>query len=225
MTNRVIISADELAEQELLALVSSIGERVYAIKIHNVYDRLGPGIVGELKDASAHKVWMDAKLHDIPNTVRLRSRAYAEADIDIISVHAAGGIEMMQAAREGAPNAEIYAITVLTSLSAEEAQVIYGRTLEEEVYALAHLAKDAGVHGIVCSPQEVAMLAKDPALAGLKFVVPGVRSAGIALNDQKRTALPKEALHSGATHLVIGRQITTASDPLVALDALEQELI
>lgn len=225
MNEKIVLATDDLSIDATIELAEKIGPRVYAVKIHEAYDAIGPGVVVQLKQAGAHKVWMDAKLHDIPNTVRLRARAYAEADIDIISVHASGGIEMMKAAREGAPNAEIYAITVLTSLSPEEAQLIYGRTLEEEVYALARLAKDAGVHGVVCSPQEVAMLAGDPALAGLKFVVPGVRSAGIALNDQKRTALPKEALAAGATHLVIGRQVTTAHDPVHALDALEEEII
>lgn len=224
MNEQIILATDDLSIDATIELAEKIGPRVYAVKIHEAYDAIGPGVVVQLKQAGAHKVWMDAKLHDIPNTVRLRAKAYAEAEIDIISVHAAGGIDMMKAAREGAPNAEIYAITVLTSLSAEEAQVIYGRTLEEEVYALARLAKEAGVDGVVCSPQEVAMLAKDPALAGLKFVVPGVRSAGIALNDQKRTALPKEALTAGATHLVIGRQVTTAGDPQSALDAIELEL-
>lgn len=224
MNEHIILAADDLSIDATIELAEKIGPRVYAMKIHEAYDAVGPGIVVQLKQAGVRRVWMDAKLHDIPNTVRLRARAYADAGIDIVSVHASGGIEMMRAAKEGAREAQVFAITVLTSLSPEEAHLIYGRTLEEEVYALARLAKEAGVDGVVCSPQEVAMLAEDSALSGLKFVVPGVRSTGIALNDQKRTALPKEALAAGATHLVIGRQITTAHDPIEALKVLEEEL-
>lgn len=224
MNEKIIISADELGEQELLALASSIGPRVYAVKVHDVYDKLGPSIVGELKDAGAQKVWMDAKLHDIPNTARARAKAFAENGVDIITVHASGGVEMMRAAKEGAGSAEVYAVTVLTSLSEEAASTIYHQKVQEQVLALAHLAKEAEVDGVVCSAKEVAMLAADPALNGLKFVVPGVRSPGADTHDQKRVASPKEALEAGATLLVIGRQVTTTQDPGAALDAIESEI-
>ncbi len=225
MNERIILSADELDEQQLLALVSAVGDRVYAVKVHDAYDRFGPGIVGELKDAGAKKVWMDAKLHDIPNTARARAKAFADNGIDIITVHASGGVEMMKAAKEGAGSAEVYAVTVLTSLSEEAASSIYHQKVQEQVLALAHLADEAGVDGVVCSPQEVGMLAGDPSLARLKFITPGVRSPGADAHDQKRVMTPHEALAAGATHLVIGRQITTAADPVSALDALESELI
>lgn len=225
MNEKIILATDDLSIDDTIALTERVGCRVYAVKIHEAYDIVGSGIVLQLKEAGAHRVWMDAKLHDIPNTVRLRAKAYAEAGIDIISVHASGGVEMMRKALDGAPKAEIYAITVLTSLSEEEAQRVYGRTVQEEVVALAHLAKEAGVHGVVCSPWEVALLAGMPELSGLKFVVPGVRSGGAPLNDQKRTATPREALDAGATHLVVGRQVTKAGNPLEALDAIESELI
>ncbi len=224
MNEKIIISADELGEQELLALTSSIGPRAYAVKVHDVYDKLGPSIVGALKDAGAQKVWMDAKLHDIPNTARARAKAFADNGIDIITVHASGGVEMMRAAKEGAGSAEVYAVTVLTSLSEEAATTIYHQKVQEQVLALAHLAKEAEVDGVVCSAKEVAMLAADPALIGLKFVVPGVRSPGADTHDQKRVASPKEALADGATHLVVGRQVTTAQDPASALDAIESEI-
>jgi orotidine-5'-phosphate decarboxylase len=224
MNETIVLATDDLSIDAMLELVQAIGPRVYAVKIHEAYDAIGPGIVLQLKQAGARRVWMDAKLHDIPNTVRLRSKAYAEAEIDIISVHASGGVEMMRKAKEGAPQAEIYAITVLTSLSPDEAQRIYGRTVEEEVRALAHLAKEAGVHGVVCSPQEVGMLKSDPALAGLKFVIPGTRSVGAEIHDQKRVTTPREAVDAGASLLVVGRQITTAGNPREALDALELEL-
>lgn len=224
MTDRIIISADELDEQQLLALASSVGPRVYAIKVHDRYDALGPSIVGELKDAGAKRVWMDAKLHDIPNTARARAKAFAENGVDIITVHASGGVDMMRAAKEGAGSAEVYAVTVLTSLSESAAETVYHRPVAEQVLALAHLAHEAGVDGVVCSPHEVAMLAADPILKDLKLVVPGVRSPGADTHDQKRVATPREAIDAGATHLVVGRQVTTAQDPSAALDALESEL-
>lgn len=224
MSDRIIISADELDEHALLALASSIGPQVYAIKVHDRYDALGPSIVGELKDAGASRVWMDAKLHDIPNTARARAKAFAENGVDIITVHASGGVDMMRAAKEGAGSAEVYAVTVLTSLSESAAESVYHKPVAEQVLALAHLAQEAGVDGVVCSPQEVAMLAADPSLKDLKLVVPGVRSPGADQHDQKRVATPKEAIAAGATHLVVGRQVTTAQDPAAALAAIASEL-
>ena len=224
MTERIIVSADELDEKALLALASALGPRIYAVKVHDRYDALGPSIVGELKDAGAKRVWMDAKLHDIPNTARVRAKAFSENGIDIITVHASGGVEMMRAAKEGAGSAEVYAVTVLTSLDEATSERIYNRPVKEEVLTLAKLAKEAGVDGVVCSPQEVGLLANDPALKGLKFVIPGTRSPAADTHDQKRVTTPKEAVDAGATFLVIGRQITTAQDPVAALDALESEL-
>lgn len=224
MTDRIVISADELGEQELLALTSAVGSEVYAIKIHDRYDALGPSIVGALKDAGAQRVWMDAKLHDIPNTARARAKAFAENGVDILTVHASGGVDMMRAAKEGAPNAEIYAVTVLTSLSEETTGLVYGRSSMETVRTLAHLAQEAGIDGVVCSAKEVGVLSKEPALDGLKFVVPGVRSPGADAHDQKRVATPAEAIKDGASLLVIGRQVTTAQDPVEALAAIRAEL-
>lgn len=224
MNDTIIISADELSLQECVALTEKIGNRVYAIKVHGAYDEFGPDVVEKLKSAGAKRVWMDAKLHDIPNTARFRAEAFAKAGVDIITVHASGGVEMMRAACEGAPNAEIYAVTVLTSLGEEDAQTLYGKSVEDAVRDLARLAKRAGVTGVVCSSKEVAMLAADPELAGLKLVVPGIRSAGKDTHDQKRVATPKEAVDAGATHLVVGRQVVSATDPDAALREIEEEL-
>ncbi len=224
MNDRIIISADELGEQELLALASSVGSSVYAIKIHDRYDALGPSIVGELKDAGVRRVWIDAKIHDIPNTARARAKAFADNGVDIITVHASGGVEMMRAAKEGAGNAEVYAVTVLTSLSEEDTKTIYHLPVAEQVLALALLANEAGVDGLVCSPQEVEMLRAEESLKDIKLVVPGVRSIGADTHDQKRVATPRVAVDAGATHLVVGRQVTTAQDPSKALAAIESEL-
>jgi orotidine-5'-phosphate decarboxylase len=218
----VIVAADELPLADCLALARAIGPRVYAVKVHAAYDAEGPDIVARLKDAGARRIWVDAKLHDIPNTVRLRARAYADAGADIVSVHASAGVGAMRAARGAAPEAEIYAITVLTSLSEEEGLTIYGRPLDAAVQTLARLAQGAGVHGVVCSPREVALLRSE--LADMPLIVPGVRSTGKDTHDQKRVLTPARTLSAGARRIVVGRQITSAPDPAVALDELAVEI-
>jgi orotidine-5'-phosphate decarboxylase len=121
---------------------------------------------------------------------------------------------------------EIWAITILTSLDDEEIRVIYGRdrTRLEIVRDLAHLAANAGVAGLVCSAHEVGMLRQDPDLENLKLIVPGTRSAGVALGQQKRSGTPRQAILDGATYLVAGSQITRSKDPLAAFNAMEAEI-
>ncbi len=221
--DRVIVAADDLTLDQCLGLSSKIKDRVYAIKVHNLYDEYGPSVVGQLRDAGAPRVWMDFKGKDIPNTIRLRAKAIAKSGVDIITVHASGEIEMMMAALES--GVTIYAITVLTSLDEEQTHLLHGQPTKAAVLYLARLSKLAGVHGVVCSPKEVGMLAKRPELKGLEFVTPGIRSAGKDAGDQKRIDTPGSAITSGSTRLVIGRQIIQAADPLQALDELEQELV
>ncbi len=223
MQEKIILAADELTFDQCLDLASKIGSRVHAIKVHNVFDLQGPSVVKQLREAGAQRVWVDAKLHDIPNTVRLRAKAIANSGADILTVHASGEIEMMMAAVESGP-AEIFAITVLTSLGEEQAHLLYGQPSKAAVLYLARLAKLAGVHGIVCSPKEVGILAKRPELKGLKFVTPGIRSAGKNAEDQQRVDTPAAAIKAGVTLLVVGRKITQASDPVAALEELEAEI-
>jgi len=220
--DRVILTADELDLEQTLSLVRRVGDRVYGVKVHNLWDLHGPGVVRQLLDAGAPRVWVDLKIEDIPNTARLRAQAVADSGAQMLSVHASGEIEMMMAALES--GLEIIAITVLTSLTEEQAHLLHGQPSKAAALSLARLAKLAGVPSVVCSPHEVGVLAKRPELSGMNFITPGVRSAGIAIGDQKRVDTPKAALASGATRLVIGRQITQAPDPVVALEALEQEI-
>ena len=123
---RIILAADGLSLGQCLDLASEIGNWVYAIKIHSLYDQHGPTVVRGLLDAGANRVWVDAKLYDIPNTVKLRAQAIAESGADILTVHASGEVEMMMAAVEGGP-AEVYAVTVLTSMSEEQAHLTFGQ--------------------------------------------------------------------------------------------------
>lgn len=222
---KIILAADDFDKEGLFDLVRKIGKRVFCIKIHNLYDEFGPGIVSELKQAGALRVWMDAKLHDIPNTVKLRAQAFAKAGCDIITVHASGGVEMMSAAKLGFGNGKVFAITALTSLDDESIKKIYNsEDAKELVSRLAPMVKEAGIPGLVCSPKEIQMLRSDPAYRDLELAVPGIRSAGIDSHDQKRFDTPENAIKAGANYLVIGRQLTKAADLLRALDFLENEL-
>jgi len=217
---KIILALDEIKNlDEAVKLVKKVGHLVYAVKIHNLYDKFGPDVVRKLKEAGAEKVWVDFKLYDISNTVRLRAKSI---DADIISVHASGGVKMMQEAV--ASGKEIFAITILTSLSSPEVQQIYNSEVDDVVLVLARLAKEAGVSGIVCSSQEVKMIRNHSEFKDLKVIVPGIRSSGVDLNDQKRVSTPREAIENGADYLVIGRQITQAKDPETEIEKLYDEI-
>lgn len=165
-------------------------------------------------------IFLDVKLHDIPNTVAGALRSLSVLDLAIVNVHAGGGLAMMQAAAASRPpGAKLIAVTVLTSLDeADLASVGVFGAPATQVHRLAVLTREAGLDGVVCSAHEVAHL-KDEWPDGL-FVVPGIRPAGAALGDQKRVMTPAEALAAGAGVLVIGRPITAASDPAAAAAAI-----
>ncbi len=222
---KVILAVDELNKEELLDLVKKVGPKVYCIKIHNLFDQFGPGIIKELREAGAARVWVDFKLHDIPNTAKLRAQALANSGCDIITVHASGGVEMMAATKQGFGSGKVYAVTALTSLSDEAVKLIYqSDSAQGLVDRLAALAEQSGVDGLVCSPKEIAQLRTNPAYSHLKLAVPGIRSEGISADDQKRVDTPTNALQAGADLLVIGRQITKAADPVEAINLLESEI-
>jgi orotidine-5'-phosphate decarboxylase len=170
------------------------------------------------------KVFLDLKLHDIPETVARAVASATSLGAELLTVHAAGGFEMMRRAAEGAKGKPgILGVTVLTSLSEEDlrADGIAG-TMREVVVRRAKLAEKAGAAGIVCSPQEVAdVRAASNALA---LVVPGVRPAGAARGDQKRVATPSSAIAAGADYLVVGRPIRDAQSPAAAFSALVGEV-
>ncbi|MFA6257228.1 MAG: orotidine-5'-phosphate decarboxylase [Candidatus Paceibacterota bacterium] len=217
---KLILALDEIQNlDDAVSLVKKVGSLMYAVKIHNLYDKFGPDVVRLLKEAGAEKVWVDYKLYDIPNTGKLRGESIVA---DIISVHASGGIKMMQEIVAGGK--EVFAVTMLTSFSRDEVKQIYNREVDEAVVVLARLAKEAGVSGVVCSPQEIKILRGNPEFKDLKLVVPGIRSSGVSADDQMRIGTPSQALEDGADYLVIGRQITEAPDPEVETIKLCEEI-
>ncbi|RJQ13920.1 orotidine-5'-phosphate decarboxylase [Candidatus Parcubacteria bacterium] len=218
----IYLALDELGFEEALELARAVKNRVAGFKIHNLYDQYGRIVVEQLHKAGVESVFVDLKIHDIPNTARLRALALKEAGADIITVHASGGIEMMfEAAKAGV---QTLGITIPTSINEEECNLIYGGPTKAKVLLLARWAKLAGLPGLVCSPKEVGLLSKQCELRGMQFFVPGTRSADKGKDDQARVDTPANAIKAGATYLVVGRQVTQAKDPTSALDQLEQEI-
>ena len=229
---RISLALDGLSAEHALNLVSKLGEWVRAFKLHDLLDAFGPSILQDLKQLGANRLWVDYKIHDTRDTVDLRVRALVRNGAKVITVHASGGVPMMKAAVNASMSecndvlAEIYAITILTSLDDAEIARIYGkeRTREQIVHELALMAHEAGVHTVVCSAQEVGMLKQSPDLPGMKFVVPGTRSAGVALGQQKRSGTPAQAVADGADELVAGSQVTKSDHPVAAFKSMESEI-
>jgi orotidine-5'-phosphate decarboxylase len=175
-----------------------------------------------------HSIFLDLKLHDIPNTVAGAVRSAAGLGVHMLTLHAAGGPAMLTAAREAlagvAQPPELLAVTVLTSMDQDQVQAIgVNRSPAEQVELLARMGQQAGIRGFVCSPQEVATLRALTGPEGV-LVIPGIRPAGGAIGDQKRIATPADALRKGASYLVVGRPITQAPDPAKAAKAILEEM-
>ena len=178
-----------------------------------LFCRTGPSVVETVRGGSGVDLFLDLKLHDIPNTVAGAARGVARLRPKYLTVHASGGADMVRAAVEAAPDVTIAAVTVLTSLSADvlDAVGLAGPPLDA-VRRLAALAVGAGAGALVCSPQEVAAVRQEVG-EGVVLITPGVRPAGADAQDQARIATPQQALADGADLLVIGRPITGAADP------------
>jgi orotidine-5'-phosphate decarboxylase len=189
----------------------------------------GPQAVREVATAAARPVFLDLKLHDIPNTVAGAVRAACQVGPAMLTLHAAGGPRMLAAARDaadttGSARPLLLAVTVLTSLDAAQLEAIgAGRDVAAQVLRLARLAAECGMDGVVCSPNE-ARLIRDALGDQLVLVVPGIRPAGSAVGDQARVATPAQAVEAGADWLVVGRPITEAPDPQAAARAIAATL-
>jgi orotidine-5'-phosphate decarboxylase len=189
---------------------------------------LANGPAGVKRVAAGMPLFLDLKLHDIPNTVAGAMRSIAPLGVTMTTIHASGGAAMMKAAvdaaRESATRPWLLGVTILTSLDEDSLPAIgFGGTVSDSVKRLAALAQASGLDGAVCSPHEVATL-RAQCGAGFKLVVPGIRPAGTDAGDQRRVMTPKQALAAGADVLVIGRPITGASDPAAAARAIAAEL-
>jgi len=204
---------------------SQVTPHVSTVKVGlELYLRYGPGVLASVRGASQVQVFLDLKLHDIPATVASAARVVARLRPALLTVHAAGGRAMIQAAVNAAPETQIAAVTVLTSLREADlaATGVMGAALDV-VRRRSVLAVEAGARALVCSPHEVAAVRAEVG-PDVKLITPGVRPAGSDIGDQARVATPQEALNAGADLLVIGRPITQAPDPGAAAAALAASL-
>lgn len=220
--NPLIAALDTADLVELQRLAVTLGPHVGYLKVGlEAYTAHGPAAVAAT--AGSAPVFLDVKLHDIPTTVAGAAAAAARLGVDLLTVHASGGADMVAAAVEAAPDVGILAVTVLTSLDdAALAEVGQGRA-DEQVVRLAALAFSAGAAGIVCAASEAAAVRAAIGPAGL-VVTPGIRLPDAAHDDQARVATPRAAMDAGASHLVVGRMLTQADDPAAVADALLEGL-
>jgi orotidine-5'-phosphate decarboxylase len=228
MTNPVFVALDTPSLDRARTLAQTLKPFVGGVKVGlEFYGANGPDGVRAIAAAGA-PVFLDLKLHDIPNTVAGAMKALMPIGAAILNVHASGGVAMMRAAAEAAGTAErrakIIAVTVLTSLEDRDLPAVgVSATALDQAVRLAVLAKDSGLDGVVCSPHEIDAVR---AACGPKFLIvtPGVRPAGGDLGDQKRVTTPKQAMDAGADILVIGRPITGAPDPVQAARQIAADL-
>lgn len=223
----IILPLDHPSAEEALALVDRLGDAGTFYKVGlELYTRAGPEVVRELRRRDK-RVFLDLKLHDIPNTVAGAVRAAVELDVQLLTLHVAGGGSMMEAAREaGDGRVKLLGVTVLTSLTASEVEGVWGReitSIRDEVARLATLAEGSGLDGVVASALEAGWIRRTLEPPFL-IVTPGIRPAGADVGDQKRVATPADAVAAGADYLVVGRPVTQADDPRAALAALLDEV-
>lgn len=218
----VIIACDFSSKEATLEFLDKFKEEKPFVKIGmELYYSGGNEIVREIK-RRGYKIFLDLKLHDIPNTVKKSMKVLSALDVDMVNVHAAGTIEMMRAALEGLTREDgsrplLIAVTQLTSTSEERMknELLISSSLEETIIRYAQNAREAGLDGVVCSPLEAGMV-KEACGAEFLAVTPGIRFADSARDDQVRITTPSEARNLGADYIVVGRPITAAADPVAA---------
>jgi orotidine-5'-phosphate decarboxylase len=227
MTTTPIVALDVASADQALGIVEALGARCRFYKIGNeLFTAAGPAVVTRLREAGCD-VFLDLKLHDIPNTVRGAARSAAALGVRLLTVHAAGGEAMLAAAVEGGGDrVGILAVTVLTSFDAASLAQATGRPgidVSSEVARLAGVAATVHAHGIVCAGPEAAAI-RDRFGDELAVLVPGIRMRGEAAHDQRRVVTPAEAAAAGARYIVVGRAVTTAPHPSAAMEAVLADL-
>jgi len=225
---KIIVALDYPDAQSALALVERLEPALCRLKVgKELFTSAGPQLVEQLMQRG-FQVFLDLKFHDIPNTTAQACKAAAALGVWMVNVHALGGRKMMEAAREAVAQAtrppKLIAVTVLTSMAQQDlAEIGVTATPAEMVLRLALLARDSGLDGVVCSAQEAPML-RQHLNKEFCLVTPGIRPADTSADDQSRIMTPRAALENGSSYLVIGRPITKAADPLLALQNIHKEI-
>jgi orotidine-5'-phosphate decarboxylase len=225
MKERLIVALDVPSARQAQEMVQRIGEAAVFYKVGlQLFTAEGPPMVRELI-GSGRKVFLDLKLHDIPNTVAHAVKSAVSLGAHMLTVHATGGSDMLRAAVEAADHRlKLLAVTVLTSMDQEDLnETGIAGPVKDHVLHLAGIAQRAGCDAVVSSPLEIVALRK---MLGPDFgiVIPGVRPAGAESNDQQRVATPAQTIADGASHIVVGRPITQAKDPRQAAEAILREM-
>lgn len=224
----LIIALDYSSLDAALCMADQLDPKRCRVKVgKELFTRSGPAVL-EALHGRGFEIFLDLKFHDIPNTVAGAVQAAAEQGVWMVNVHASGGRKMLEAAAKRLDDhglsTHLIAVTVLTSMQTEDLhEVGIAATPEEHVLRLAALTQQSGLGGVVCSAQEAAQI---KALCGDDFlkVTPGIRPSFAAANDQQRIMTPSDAMRVGSTHLVVGRPVTQAEEPMMALAAIEAEL-
>ena len=229
----VIVACDFSSAEEVLGFLDKFAEceRKPFVKIGmELYYAAGPEIVREIK-RRGHRIFLDLKLHDIPNTVKKTMRVLSNLDVDMTNLHAAGTIDMMKAALEGLTRPDgtrpiLIAVTQLTSTSEERMQkeLLINASIADTIAHYAANAKEAGLDGVVCSPLE-ASIVKEKCGSEFIAVTPGIRFADAAKDDQVRITTPARAKEIGSDYIVVGRPITAAEDPVAAYNRCVEEFV
>ena len=215
MSKTIIVAVDETQLENFQSVVDSLDNDLCMIKIGSVsFNALGHQAISYAAN-KGFKIFLDLKLHDIPNTVKKSIKGLVSLPIDMMTIHTSGGLEMMKAAKKAVDGTDIkiFGVTALTSLSDEDTALIFKRTAAEQVNTMLDLAEQAGIDGVVCSPLELSLVNKRESLLS---ITPGIRLKD-SNDDQNRVMTPKDALKQGANFLVIGRPITEAKNIKEAL--------
>ena len=231
MGKDVIVACDFSSKEQVFAFLDKFTGRKPFVKIGmELYYAEGPEIVRQIK-ARGHKIFLDLKLHDIPNTVKKAMAVLSGLDVDMCNVHAAGTSAMMRAALEGLTRPDgsrplLIAVTQLTSTDEDSMrrELLIDRPLDQVVMSYARTAKEAGLDGVVCSPLEAGKVHQTCG-EGFVTVTPGVRFADGDVGDQKRVTTPEKARELGSDYIVVGRPITAAADPVAAYERCVKEFV
>ena len=229
MAKDVIVALDMSSAADVMAFLDRFtGVKPYVKIGMELFYAEGPDMVRRIKDRG-HRIFLDLKLHDIPNTVKKAMKVLAALDVDMTNLHAAGTIAMMEAALEGLErpggHTDLIAVTQLTSTDEERlhTELLISAGMEETVLHYARNAQKAGLAGVVCSPLEAA--AVKAACPGFITVTPGIRFADSAADDQKRVMTPARARENGSDYIVVGRPITQSADPVAAYERCVGEFL
>ena len=222
MSKPIIIAVDETKFSTLKKIVDSLDSNLCMIKIGSVsFNSIGLEAVSYVA-SKGFEIFLDLKLHDIPNTVKKSIEGLVSLPICMTTIHTSGGIEMMKAAKNAANGSgiKIFGVTALTSLSDKDTRSIFRRNSSDQVTAMLDLAEEVGINGVVCSPHELELVAKRKSLMS---IAPGIRLTE-SMDDQKRVMTPKEAIAKGADYIVIGRPITSSKNIHAALLKIHDSL-